>query len=378
MKRRLAIIRKRFNPFGGAERVLDRLINELRQHPFDVTLISESWPPSYEGATVIKADSKGFTRTTRMRSFEQSVQEILSTHSFDLVQSHERMTGVDICRLGDGIHQAWVNRLSRERSGAKRAWLSLDPYHGYILETERKMALDKEMLFVVNSTLVARELQDLYNVDANRIREIPNGLDIAYFSPPSLEEKLESRQALNLDQSTPILAFIGSGFRRKGLFELIRAMPLLKDAFLLIAGEDKERNTALALSGSLGLKDRVRFLGGVSDVRRALWASDLFCLPSLYDPSPNAAIEALCCGLPVVCTADVGLASLVVQWDAGSVCSREPESIAETIARKLKNAQDLTAKNNARNLGVMHDQRRVTPMWISLYQSLVKTSVAEL
>jgi len=59
------------------------------------------------------------------------------------------------------------------------------------------------------------------------------------------------------------------------------------------------------------VEKRVRFLGAQHDVRPFLGAADLFCLPTLYDPLPNAALEALACGLPVVTTTTCGAAEFI-------------------------------------------------------------------
>jgi len=69
----------------------------------------------------------------------------------------------------------------------------------------------------------------------------------------------------------------------------------------------------------LGIAARVRFVGGVSDVRPFLAAADAFVLPTLYDPFPNAVLEAMAAGLPVVTSTRCGAAEIVAEGETGFV-----------------------------------------------------------
>jgi UDP-glucose:(heptosyl)LPS alpha-1,3-glucosyltransferase len=63
----------------------------------------------------------------------------------------------------------------------------------------------------------------------------------------------------------------------------------------------------------------VRFAGSVSDVRPYYAAADSFLLATLYDPFPNAALEAMASGLPIVTTSRCGVSELVVEGESGFV-----------------------------------------------------------
>jgi UDP-glucose:(heptosyl)LPS alpha-1,3-glucosyltransferase len=84
-----------------------------------------------------------------------------------------------------------------------------------------------------------------------------------------------------------------------------------RDALLLVVGRDRKEHGMRALASRLGVADRVRFLGAQEDVRPYYGAADCFALPTLYDPMPNAALEALACGLPTVTTTTCGAAELI-------------------------------------------------------------------
>jgi len=73
-------------------------------------------------------------------------------------------------------------------------------------------------------------------------------------------------------------------------------------------------------SQRLGLDRRVFFLGAQPDVRPFYAAADAFVLPTLYDPFPNAALEALACGLPLITSTTCGAQELVRPGVNGFVC----------------------------------------------------------
>ncbi|MFM8490336.1 MAG: hypothetical protein ACKN9X_00145, partial [Candidatus Methylopumilus sp.] len=128
----IAIIRRKFTPFGGAESFILRSSLGLSSLGIKFSIISERWTRNTYASKDIRwleAKAHGFFRFSRFLSFQNSVKKILTENHFDLVQSHERLTGVDIYRLGDGIHAAWVDRLLKTSLWYKKIWLKIDPYH---------------------------------------------------------------------------------------------------------------------------------------------------------------------------------------------------------------------------------------------------------
>ena len=75
-----------------------------------------------------------------------------------------------------------------------------------------------------------------------------------------------------------------------------------------------------------------RFFGAQKDVRPFYGAADLFVLPKLYDPFPNAALEALACGLPVVTTTSCGAAELISEANGAVVTANDVAALANAIS----------------------------------------------
>jgi glycosyltransferase involved in cell wall biosynthesis len=103
--------------------------------------------------------------------------------------------------------------------------------------------------------------------------------------------------------------------REKAHEVLLRAAAILAparpDLRFLIAGDGPRAAELRALADTLGLADRVEFLGHVEDVPALAGRADAFVLPSRSEAFPNAAMEAMAAGLPVVASAVGGLLDLI-------------------------------------------------------------------
>lgn len=369
---RLAVVRKRFNPFGGAERFIVTAAGALIARGVEVTVVTEDWSggdvPGLSRVVVPKAG--GLLRSTRLARFQAACENAIRTGGFDLVQTHERLLGADLFRAGDGVHAAWIARLGRERGPLGAALLRLDPMHRLVMATERAMAASN-MLFVANSELVAGEIRDLLGVPETRLRVIENGVDLDRFRPAEADARAAARAAFGLSADVPVVAFVGSGFERKGAFALVEALarPELREVHALVAGADRQLKKLRQSVERLGLSGRVQILGGIPDPRAVLAAADLFALPSLYDPMPNAALEALACGLPVVTCEGAGIATAVAATGAGAVVDRAPEDLASGLARTLARLPE--ARTAAAALRPSLDLTLAVERWRALYDELL-------
>jgi len=364
---KIAIIRRKFTPFGGAENFILRASLGLSSLGIKFSIISERWKrdvDSSKGISWLEAKSHGFSRIARFLSFQKSVKKIIANNHFDLIQSHERLTGVDIYRLGDGVHAAWVNRIKKISPWYKKIWINIDPYHKEIIRIEKKMAKDNNLFYVANSDLVKNELYEYYKVPKSRIKVIENGIDIKAFNPISISKKEESKKDLALEPNCPVILFVGSGFQRKGAFELVEAIKLLPNFQAIIVGQDKKIQELRNLAHGYN----ILITGPQDNIQKYLDASDIFCLPSLYDSLPNAAIEALCCGLPAVLTKDVGLAPHIKKNNAGVICKRDKHSIADSLVSAWDKRKIFS--KNALKLAKAFDIKIKSKEWLNLYNEL--------
>src|SRR5438045_277014 len=124
----IALIRQRYNPFGGAERFIERAIGALEREGTNVTLITREWRLG-DGRLTLVVNPPYLGRLWRDASFSRGARTLLANQRFDLVQSHERIPGCDVYRAGDGVHRRWLDIRLQNASAMERLGIQMNPYH---------------------------------------------------------------------------------------------------------------------------------------------------------------------------------------------------------------------------------------------------------
>ena len=317
---RVALVRSRFDAFGGAERFVQSAIAALKAQGASLTLVTRRWPDNDGTALIVDPFHVG--SLWRDRSFARAACAALAMRRFDLVQSHERIACCDVYRAGDGVHAEWLAQRARVPSPLARVATPPSPHHRYLLEAERALFTAARLKAVIcNSEMVRGEIARHFETPAEKLVLIRNAVDGARFHPGLRAEMGEAvRQQVAIPRDATVFAYVGSGFERKGVGPFLRALARRREpAWGIIVGKDKRAAHYGTLSVKLGIAGRVRFVGGISDVRPFLAAADAFVLPTLYDPFPNAALEAMAAGLPVVTSTKCGAAEVVREGESGFV-----------------------------------------------------------
>lgn len=148
----------------------------------------------------------------------------------------------------------------------------------------------------------------------DRITVVQNGIVFA----PSEKQPEQVRRNFGLPPDRVLILSVGRLTDQKNHAVLIRALPDLPDANLVIAGEGELRRALEELAADNAVTDRVAFLGSVSreGVRDLLKAADIFALSSVYEGLSNALLEALHAGVPIVAS-NIGPNVEVLQDDNG-------------------------------------------------------------
>jgi UDP-glucose:(heptosyl)LPS alpha-1,3-glucosyltransferase len=340
---KLAVVRQKYTPFGGAERFIDRALGALAAQGTEVTLLCREWNGGEQGGFPVEICNPSWAklggRKARDAGFARAIQDIIATQRFDLVQSHERIPGCHIYRAGDGVHATWLELRDAARGGAARLATALSSWHRYTLAAEAAMFRHPNLKAVIcNSRMVRDDIARRFGVPGDRLELIYNGVDCAHFHPGLREEhRAALRQKLGASDTARVILFVGSGFERKGVATLLEALARLPDARLWVVGRDKAQAAMERRAARLGVAGRVRFFGPQPDVRPFYGAADVVALPTLYDPFPNAALEALACGLPLVTTTTCGAAELVREGENGAVCApNDAAALAACLAPLLE------------------------------------------
>jgi UDP-glucose:(heptosyl)LPS alpha-1,3-glucosyltransferase len=222
--------------------------------------------------------------------------------------------------------------------------------HSQILRLERSVFdSSRTKAVIANSHMVREEILFRFPFPADRVHVVYNGIS----SFGQLPDRAESRKKWQIADDTFCPLFLGTGWDRKGLATAIRAVEMMEETNLIVAGRGP---------ADLFRSDKARFLGPVSDIASLFSAADILVLPTWYDPFSNACLEALAAGLPVITSTANGFAEIITPGIHGEVIPpgdahavaealehwRAPSRCAEAKTACLKLAADFSIERNAR------------------------------
>lgn len=279
------LIRANKEPFGGAENYLLRLSEGLTAKGIQHQIIYSKLP-------------KFLPSWLRVILFNLQLK-ILKGDRFYF--SLERISSPDIYRAGDGVHKAF---LKTEKKSL------FNPLHPVYLFLEKK-CFEKSKLIIANSYMIKNEIKINYGVSDEKIRVIYNGYnpqDIDYFYSFNKISK-----EFNIMKGQPVLLFVGSGFKRKGVADFLRIVSKLKDIKFtaLVVGGDKNIEFYKKISKKLMINDKVIFTGPRLDVNHFYNISDIFIFPTHYEPFSNSVLEAMSYGNAVFTSRQNGASEII-------------------------------------------------------------------
>ena len=163
-----------------------------------------------------------------------------------------------------------------------------------------------------------------YAVPAEKIKIVPNYVDMALFKPQPEVEKAPGR----------IIA-IGRLHERKNLDLLIEAVAGLPNAHLVFAGDGPERAKLTRLAQSLNVD--VQFAGAMAnnELPALIATGEVYAMVSRFEGHPKTLIEAMGCGAAVCATDVEGISNIIVDGQNGRLCQPTAESIQETLSQML-------------------------------------------
>lgn len=302
---KLIFARQGYSNSGGAERYLRRLVSGLKKRGIQTTLFNNGeWPrEDWPGDEIETLDAHS------PAGFAEAVARAKSHHPDALLFSFERIPCADIFRAGDGIHTAFLKRQASEGPPLASWFRGTRRQHKETCALEKELFTRNERLHVIcNSEMVATELRSIFDFPDEKITTIYNG-----FTPKPWDQserevaRAEVRHQLGISEDAPIILFVGSGWKRKGVEPLATAFKNIvhPEAHLLVVGKGRLKQSS---------SPRIHLTGAVSDPRQHYLASDLFALPTLYDPFSNACLEAATFGLPVLTTDGNGFAEALQRF----------------------------------------------------------------
>lgn len=335
---RLIFIKKGYSVHGGAENYARLTIEQLKKK-HEVHIFAHNWAET-AGIHFHRVDANNLSSFMSVLSFNRNVCALLRTVDSDCIISFERTTCQDIYRAGEGCHAEWLDIRKKIEPVWKRSSFRLNPLHLSILKIEKKLFTSTERI-IANSNMVKNQIMRHYGIPHERITLIYNGVDLKRFRPENRHIwNIAIRERLAIPKDSVMLLFVGSGFKRKGLGTLMKAVSLARrqDIVLMVIGGD-DISAYKKLADSYGISERVHFQGIQGEIEQFYAAADIFILPTLYDPFSNATLEAMASGLPVITTKNNGASELIENAQEGFVLEDlfDAEELADKINLTMRN-----------------------------------------
>ncbi|MBI5739844.1 MAG: glycosyltransferase family 4 protein [Nitrospirae bacterium] len=209
-------------------------------------------------------------------------------------------------------------------------------YDRITMMCSRKVISSADQLVSVSNAL--KEAAEKIGSPKKAIRTIHNGCDPELFFRDA-DARTRYREKLGISGNDVVIIFVGELKKNKGVFELTAALkrlvPRRPSLHAIILGSGPGQSVIQKEIYAGGMEKRVHLPGNQphSDISKWLSASDIFVLPSHYEGLPNAVLEAMACGLPVIAARVGGIPEAVADGETGLLIdSKDISSLSGAIA----------------------------------------------
>ncbi|MGB9791707.1 MAG: glycosyltransferase family 4 protein [Thermacetogeniaceae bacterium] len=275
---------------------------------------------------------------------ERAVSLISSGCAFDLVHAHDWLVAFAGRVLKHAYRLPLIATIHATEYG-RNGGLHND-LQRYISDVEWWLTYEAWRV-IVCSRYMEDELKRIFQLPGDKIRVVPNGVDLRRYQ--RVEAKELSR-GLFAAPGEKIVLYVGRLVHEKGAHLLIEAVPKIlyryPKAKFVIAGKGPAADYLKGKARQLGVEGRVCFTGYVDDATRDFLyrQADVAVFPSLYEPFGMVVLEAMAARAPVV-VSDVGGLSEIVQHEHNGLkfYAGNSDSLADNVLRLLIDS-DLAAR----------------------------------
>lgn len=272
-----------------------------------------------------------------MEDFAASLEATWSREPPDVVHANFWLSGLASLTACRAVGLPMVQTFHALGVVKRRHQGTLDTSPPERLRVERWLVEDADHIIATCSD----EVFELVRLGGNRKRMtvVPCGVNLGNFNPDG--------PALDRPDGLHRLVVVSRLVPRKGIDDVIRALPAVPDTELLIAGgppaaeldSDAEIDRLRAVARQVGVPDRVRFLGRLErhQVPPLMRSADALVTTPWYEPFGIVPVEAMACGVPVVASAVGGMIDTVKDGVTGlHVPARDPTALGDALRRLLE------------------------------------------
>lgn len=327
---------------GGYELATVALVGALRAHGIPVCIVTTTITHSTTHATVVAATPdavyiKAVGRRTLLTMFPRLLAVLArrrSTFSIIHCPTFGYLSGLAVL-AGRVLGRPTLLRVATENDVGEFAnaphWKAR--FFFRLLRTASGV--------IAPSTAIRNELLRA-GFSNNKIFLLPNAVDVERFRPATPSERADAAEALGSARDKLVIGTVARLVHRKGIDILLHAFATVlrtHRAQLLVVGDGELGDDLRELTHELGLDCAVSWVGLQADTSTWLRRMDVFALPSRLEGSPNAILEAMATGLPIVATRIGGIVDLLEDGRTGLlVPPGDAEALAMALGRILRDA----------------------------------------
>ena len=305
---------------------------------------------------------------------ERCISLVCRTGRFDIIHAHDWIVAFAARVLKASYGIPLISTIHATEWG--RNWGIHNEVQRYISSVEWWLTYESWKV-IVNSCYMYNEVSQVFHLPPDKIRIIPNGVDLDKFRGYERDNDFRRNYAADNEK---IVFFVGRLVNEKGAHILLDAMPRILAYFsevkLVITGKGPQMDFLRDKAASMGIKDKVYFTGYISDdnLSRLYMCVDVAVFPSLYEPFGIVVLESMVAGVPVV-VSDVGGIGEIVEHgiDGMKAYPGNPGSLADSILEILHNpvkAEDMKARA-LEKLRRQYDWSQISEQSLKTYEEVL-------
>ena len=295
----------------------------------------------------------------------RQVLKLMQSNHYAFIHCHSPIGGVCGRLAGHKTHTKviyTVHGFHFYKGAPLLNWLIYYPIEKYLSRyTDVLITINKEDYEIAKNKMHAKKTEYIPGV----------GIDVEKIQNTKVERN-KKREELGIPQDAFVLISVGELNKNKNHEVVIKALKNIADKnniHYIIAGQGALYQYLLDLADDYGLKDKVHLLGFRTDVIELLKSSDCFVFPSRREGLPVALMEAMACGLPVICSNVRGCSDLVTDCQNTFLISpNDIDSIVKNINSALLNPEK---RNSYRQVIASVDIKNITQSMQKLYFNAV-------
>lgn len=355
--KQVVLLKRSLYKKGGIEKNVWKIAERFTQRNTRVTIFTSSNKQKSHPVFHICSykEQESLPSFCKIYQFNRFCKKTLKKEPADVIFDMDRTKNQTHIRAGNGVHKAYLLRRAKQEGLFKKILFKINPLHQIILSYEKASFENKKLqVLFVNSNLVKQEILQFYRVDPQKIHVIHNGVEWKEMESSfiqSFSQKEDFLKRYHLPLNGFYFLFIGNGYARKGLCELLHAFSKIaqEDIHLLVVGKDKSIPSYQKLAKQLNIQKNVHFFGPSQDVTPFYQTADVFVLPTHYDPFSNVVLEALAMGVFVITTKDNGAFEILTEENGLVVnSSQDVNELYYKLQQSLRQKKTKTSALNIR------------------------------